>query len=163
MAVAVLVRNLRIDAKQHSSVMSYSFKGGKALALDATYADSFSASNLYTTILNPGSASSAVKDLNRRRYPQLVADFQFVPMAIEMSWIIGSVGCSLLTDIGCHILRPTNVPRQTSYIFQHISVAIIRSNALATTSSFRRYTLIYSQKNVRLPVLLFRNICNPCF
>ena len=108
---------------------SFPFKGGKALAWDATCTDSFSASNLYSTILNPSSASSAAEDLKRRKYPQLVADFEFVPVAVETSGIIGSAGCSLLTDIGRRISRATNDPRQVSYIFQQISVAIIRGNA----------------------------------
>ena len=93
----------------------------------------------YSTILNPGPASSAAEDLKRRKYPQLVADFEFVPVAVETSGIIGSAGCSLLTDIGRRISRATNDPRQMSYIFQKISVAIIRGNALAITASSRKY------------------------
>ena len=97
---------------------SFLFKGGMALAWDATCTDSFSASNLYSTILNPGSASSAAEDLKRRKYSQLLADFEFVPVAVETSGIIGSAGCSLLTDIGRRISRATNDPRQMSYRFQ---------------------------------------------
>ena len=103
------------------------------------YTDSFSASYLYSTILNPGSASSAAEDLKRRKYSHLVADFEFVPVAVETSGIIGSAGCSLLTDIGRRISRATNDPRQMSYIFQQISVAIIGGNALAITASSRKY------------------------
>ena len=77
--------------------------------------------------------------MKRRKYSQLVADFEFVSVAVETSEIIGSAGCSLLTDIGRRISRATNVPRQMSYIFQQISVAIIRGNALAITASSRKY------------------------
>ena len=129
----------RGDGRRPDGVTSFPFKGGKALAWDATCTDSFSASNLYSTILNPGSASSAAEDLKRRKYSQLVADFEFVPVAVETSGIIGSAGCSLLTDIGRRISRATNDPRQVSYIFQQISVAIIRNNALAITASSRKY------------------------
>ena len=118
---------------------SFPFKGGKALARDATCTDSFSTSNLYSTILYPGSASSAAEDLKMRKYSQLVTDFEFVPVAVEPSGIIGSAGCSLLTDIGRRISRVTNDPRQMSYIFQQISFAFIRGNALAMTASPRKY------------------------
>ena len=50
-----------------------------------------------------------------------------------------SAGCSLLSDIDRRISRATNDPRQVSYIFQQISVAIIRGNALAITASSRKY------------------------
>ena len=129
----------RGDGRRPDGVTSFPFKGGKALAWDATCTDSFSASNLYSTILNPGSASRAAEDLKRQKYPQLVADFEFVPVAVVTSGIIGSAGCSLLTDIGRRILSSTNDPRQVSYIFQQISVAIIRGNALAITASSRKY------------------------
>ena len=118
--------------------MSFLFKGGKALAWDATCTDSFSASNLYAIILNPGSASSPTKDLKRQKYSQLVANFVFVPVAVETSGIIASAGCSLLTDIGRHISRATNDLHQMSCIFQQISVAIFQGNVLAMTSSLRR-------------------------
>ena len=53
-------------------------------------------SQSYTTILNPGSALSSAEDLKRRKYTQLVADFQFVAVAVETSGVIGSAGCSFL-------------------------------------------------------------------
>ena len=58
----------RGDGRRPDGMTSFPFKGGKVLAWDATCTDSFSASNLYSTILNPGSASSAVEDLKRRKY-----------------------------------------------------------------------------------------------
>ena len=129
----------RDDGRRPDGVTSFSFKGGKALAWDATCTDSFSTSHLCSTILNPGSESSAAEDLKRRKYSQLVADFEFVPVAVETSGIIGSAGCSLLTDIGRRITRATNDLRKMSYIFQQISVAIIRGNAQAMTASSRKY------------------------
>ena len=101
----------RGDGRRPYKVASFPFKGGKAMAWDATSTDSFSASNLYSTILNPGSASIAAEDLKRRKYSQLVADIEFAPVAVEPSVIIESAGCSLLTEIGSRISRATNDPR----------------------------------------------------
>ena len=105
----------RGDGRRPDGVTSFPFMGGKALAWDATSADSFSASNLCSTILSPGSASSAAENLKRQKYYQLVVDFEFVPVAVETSGIIGSVGCSFLTDIGHRIPRATNYPHQMSF------------------------------------------------
>ena len=129
----------RGDGRRPDGVTSFSFKGGKALKWDATCTDTFSTSNLCSTNLNPGSASSAAEDLKRRKYSQLVADFEIAPVAVETLGIIGSAGCSLLTDIGRRMSTATNDPRHMSYIFQHISLIIIRGNALAMTASSRRY------------------------
>ena len=127
------------DGGRPDWVTSFPFKGGKALAWDATCTDSFSTSNLYSTILNPISASRAAEDLKIKKYSQLVTDYEFEPVAVETSGIIGSAGCSILTDNGHRILRATDDPCQMSYIFQQITVAIIRGNALAMTASSRRY------------------------
>ena len=54
---------LEVNPSWSDGVTSFPFKGGPALAWDATCTDSFSASNLCSTILNPGSASSASEDL----------------------------------------------------------------------------------------------------
>ena len=80
----------RVDGRRPDGVTSFPIKGGTALAWDATCTESFSTSNLYSTILNPRSASSAAEDLKRQKYSQLVADFEFVPVAVETSGIIGS-------------------------------------------------------------------------
>ena len=98
------------DGRRPDEVTLFPFKGGKAMAWDATCTDSFSTSDLYSTIHNPGSASNAAEHLKRLKYSQLVADFEFVPVAVETSGIIGSAGCSLLTGIGFRILRATNDP-----------------------------------------------------
>ena len=129
----------RGDSRRPDGVTYFSFKGGKALAWDATCTDSFSTSNLFSAILNPGSASSAAENLKRRKYSLLVAEFEFVLIAVETSGISGSAECFLLADIGCRISKVTNDPRQMSCIFQQISFAIIRGNALPITASSRRY------------------------
>ena len=96
------------NGRRPDGVMPFPFKGGKALAWDATCTDSFSANKQCSTILNPASTLSAAEDLKRQQYSQLVADFEFVPVVVETSWIIRSAGCSLLTDISRCILRATN-------------------------------------------------------
>ena len=73
----------RSDGRRPDGVTSFLFKCGKALAWDATCTDSSSTSNLYSTILNSGSASSAVEDLKRQKYSQLAADFKFVPVVLK--------------------------------------------------------------------------------
>ena len=71
----------RDGGSRPDGVTSFPFKGGKALAWDATFTDSLSTSNPHSTILNPGSASCAAEDLMRRKYPQLAAVFEYVPCA----------------------------------------------------------------------------------
>ena len=125
--------------RRTDGVTSFPFKDNMALAWNATCTESLSASNLCSTILKPRLASSAAEDLKRRKYSQILPEFVFVPVAVETSGIIDSTGCSLLADIGRRISRATNDPRQMSYIFPQISVAIIRGNALAITASSRKY------------------------
>ena len=68
-------------------ITSLPFKGGKALAWDATCSDSHTASNPYSAILNHGSASIAAEDLKRRKFYQHVADTELVPVAAKTTGI----------------------------------------------------------------------------
>ena len=78
----------RGDSRRPDGVTSFPYENGKALAWDATCTDSLSDSNLCSTISNPGSASGLAEDLKRRKYFQLVADVEFVPVAVETSGIV---------------------------------------------------------------------------
>ena len=78
----------RGDGRKPDGATSFPCKGGKALAWDSTCTDSFSAGNLYSINLKTGSESSAADDYKRRKYFQLVADFEIVPVAVEASGII---------------------------------------------------------------------------
>ena len=62
-------RSASIDATAEDQLSGvFPFKGDKALAWYATCTESLSTSNLYSTNLNPGSASRAAEDLKRRTY-----------------------------------------------------------------------------------------------
>ena len=63
-----------------------------ALACDTTCTNSFSASNLLTTIFNPGSASSAAEDFKRKNTLNL---WRTSSLNAETSDVFGSAGCSL--------------------------------------------------------------------
>ena len=122
------------DSRRLDGVTSFPFTRGKALAWDATSTDWFSASNMYTTILNC---------VQRQAWPMTQRDknaiFEIVPVAVETSKIIHSAGCSLLTDIDCWAAWATDVLSQLSNVFLQISVAIIQGNVLDMMSSLRRY------------------------
>ena len=60
----------RGDGRRPDGVTSFPLKGSKSLVWDATCTDLLSTSNLCSTILNLGSASSAADDLKRRKYYQ---------------------------------------------------------------------------------------------
>ena len=124
-SILELVTLDRDDGRRPDEVTYFPFKGGKALAWEATCSNSFSHHNLCSTIFNPGSASSTAEDLKRRKYYQFVADFELVPVAAEASGISRMLP---LTDIGRRILRATNDPRQISFIFQQISVPSIEAS-----------------------------------
>ena len=50
------------------------------------------------------------RGLEDAKNSQLVANVEFVPVAVVTSGIIGPAGCSLLTDIGRCISRATMIP-----------------------------------------------------
>jgi len=63
------------------------------------------------------------------KYKNLANDYCFVPIGIETFGSWGSEGHKLVTSIGRKIMEVTGEKRSTSYLFQRISMAIMRGNS----------------------------------
>ena len=126
----------RGDGKRPDGITVFPFKQGKSLAWDATCVDTFSSSALIASAINPGSAARAAEDRKRAKYAAL-HDHHFVPIAVETSGVIGPAALSLFKEIGRRIGLATGDTRQTEFLTQRISLAIIRGNAFSLLSSVR--------------------------
>ena len=60
----------------------------------------------------------------------------FIPVAIETGGALNSEATELIQDIGKRIKTINGESRETAYLFQRISIAIQKENALAYQSTF---------------------------
>ena len=82
------------------------------------------------------SAAEAAAQRKESKYAEIMRSHLFYPLAFETMGPINSVGLEFIRDLGHRISRVTDDPRETSFLFQRLSVAIQRFNAVVFSNSF---------------------------
>ena len=77
--------------------------------------------------------------LKHVKYHSIKAIHDFVPIAVETLRPINSEGLSFLRELGGRLSTATRDPRETSFLFQRVSVCMQRANAIAFRGSFSNF------------------------
>ena len=106
------------------------------MAWDVTVPDTYAASHLQSTALKAGSGAKHAAEMKCTMYQELVATHLFFPIAIETADTWDKRAMELIEEIGRRCTIDTDDQRETAYLYQRISIAIQRENALAFTHTF---------------------------
>ena len=82
-----------------------------------------------------GQAASIGEKAKENKYQELSEDYIFSPISVETLGPWGEQSMELLRDIGSRIAERTGDKRQTSYLFQRLSIAVQRGNAMSISST----------------------------
>jgi len=81
-------------------------------------------------------AAEAAAQRNEIKYAEIAQTHLFYPLAFETMGPINVVGLEFISDLDHRISRVTDDPRETSFLFQRISVGIQRFNGVIFSNSF---------------------------
>src|SRR6476469_738151 len=109
---------------------------GKCLAWDATCADTMAASHLSTTCTSAGAAANQAATLKQQKYAALASTHTFVPLAVETFGPWNSEGLSFISELGRRTTAVTGDPRETTFLFQRLSIAVQYGNAVSCAGTF---------------------------
>ena len=126
----------RSDGKRPDGMTLIPWQAGKNLIWDVTVADTLCASYLTITSQQPGSAAENASNRKEAKYSELARTHIFIPVAFETLGSIGTKASDFLSDLGRRISSVTGDPRESTYLFQRISVAIQRFNGVCFRGSF---------------------------
>ena len=130
-------RTLRVDGKRPDGLTLVLWREGRCLVWDVTVADTTAASYLTATSSLAGSAAESASVRKEAKYAELSNRFHFFPIAIESHGPISIKATSFLSDLGRRITMSTSDARETSFLFQRISVTLQRLNAVCVSDTFR--------------------------
>ena len=119
----------RGDGKRPDGMTIFPWKNGRSLVWDATCVDTFAPSNVISSAINPTSAAEAAEVRKRHKYRSLVHQYHFEPFAVETSGAFGPSTSRNIMEIGRRITAESGEPRETAWLRQRLSLAIIRGNA----------------------------------
>ena len=106
------------------------------MAWDVTVPDTYAASHLMSTALEAGSAAKHVAEMKCTKYQELVPTHLFFPITIETAGTWDKRAMEIIEEISRRCTIETDDQRETAYLYQRISIAIQRGNALAFTHTF---------------------------
>ena len=83
-----------------------------------------------------GAAAEAAAARKHVKYAGIASTHTFVPVAVESMGPLGQEASEFLTELGRRLSLITDDARETSHLFQRVSVLIQRYNAVAFRGSF---------------------------
>jgi hypothetical protein len=103
---------------------------------DVTVTDTMAESYVASTSTMAGAAAESAADRKQLKYQSLAATHTFVPIALETFGPINSSGSSFIRDLGRRISAVSGDKRETSFLFQRLSICIQRYNSISFQGSF---------------------------
>ena len=147
----------RGDGKRPDGITVFPYLRGRSLIWDATCTDTFSSSMLVNSAVNPGSAANAAEERKIAKYGGLLDRYVFTPVAVETSGVIGKQSLVFLRGLARRVADAKNDPREAVYLFQRISLAIVRGNASAVLAAGLK-----EPKSTSLTALMDDQPCDIC-
>jgi hypothetical protein len=125
----------RTDGKRPDGVTLVPWQAGRTAVWDVTVIDTLATSYLPSTSITPGSAAEIAAARKVDKYLNLSATHTFVPIALETLGPISVQSLSFLREVGRRLSRATDDARESAFLFQRLSVAIQRFNAVCVTGT----------------------------
>ena len=123
----------RSDGKRPDGLTSIPWREGRSATWDVTVTNTVAASYLARSSVCAASAAATRKE---DKYIEISRVHLFFPIAFEIMGPINQVGQDFISELGRRISSSTDDPRETSFLFQRLSVALQRFNAVSFTYSF---------------------------
>ena len=109
------------------------------MAWDVTVSDTYAESHLADTATTAGSAADKAASNKVAKYRQIANSHIFVPVAIESAGTWNHQAVELVQELGRRMTAVTGDTRQATYLFQQMSVALQRDNAVSFHSTFHMH------------------------
>ena len=132
----------RGDGKRPDGMTVFPYSHGKSMIWDATCVNTYAGSNVVLSATDCGGAAREEEARKRRKYAGLQQQFQFEPVAFETAGACGPSTKAFIKDLGSRLVDSSGDRRETAWLRQRLSIAIIRGNAasvLLTTASKGTY------------------------
>ena len=124
----------RVDGKRPDGATLIPWMGGKYLAWDATVVHTCAASYIGAGSVGPASVQAANRKI--QKYQGLPTSHLFQPVAIETLGPFNPSALDFISELGRRMSFTGGDRRETSFLFQRLSVCVQRYNLVAFNGTF---------------------------
>ena len=126
----------RSDGKCPDGLTLVSWSAGKSIIWDVTIVDTLTASYIPTTSKTAGGAAEIAVTRKEDKSAALSINYDLIVIALKTLCPLSNKTYTFLRELGRRLTIATEDPRETSFLFQRISVAVQRFNAIRIRDSF---------------------------
>ena len=124
----------RTDGKRPDGLNHIPWQQGKNLTWDVT--DTAADSYLHLTSAKAGGAAENAATRKEDKYVDVQQTYKFISLAFETLGPINVKGAEFLQELGRRLAAISDDNRQTSFLFQRISITLQRFNAITFADTF---------------------------
>jgi hypothetical protein len=129
-------RSCSVDGKRPDDLTLVPWQSGRCATWDVTVVDRLASSYILQSAVIATSAAELAASRKEEKYSTLSHSYEFFPVAVETLRPLSASSQIFLSEIGRRIAQRTSDPRETAFLFQRISVAIQRFNAVYLANTF---------------------------
>ena len=130
----------RSDGKKPDGLTLVPWQSGKSLCWDVTVSCPLAESYVTEAAREAGAAAELAATRKEVKYSGIVGRHMFEPIAVETLGIFNASAIRLLNDLGRRISSISGDTRETSHLYQQVSVLVQRFNAVCYTTACRSLT-----------------------
>jgi len=112
---------------------------GKPMACDVTVPDTYTKSHIANTAVTPAAAAQTSAQKKTDKYAEVSNTHVFYLFAIETAGVWHEMVMELTQEINRCITTVTEDTRETTYLFQRLSIALQRGNVVGRLSEHHDY------------------------
>jgi len=127
---------VRIDGKRPDRLTLIPWHGGKPLTWDVKVVSTLADSYLHSTSHYAGSVAEAASVRKESKYSSLPPEYLFKPVAIETLGPLNASALNFSSEVDRRLTSLSGDPRETSFLFQRLSMLIQRFSSALITDSF---------------------------
>ena len=126
----------RTDGKRPDGMSLIPWLSGKSIVWDVTVINTMAESYIATSSRSTAGAAEIADRRKTDKYSSLSSFYMFQPIAVETFGPFNQSGLDFLTDLGRRLQNTSTDVRECVFLFQRLSVAIQRYNAVCFANSF---------------------------
>ena len=124
------LNSLGIGSTKTITITLVPWQSGKSLCWDVTVTCPLAEPYIDRAALEAGAAAEMAATRKEEKYVDLGARYIFEPIAVDILGVFNASARHLLDDLGRRISENTGEARETSFLYQRISIFVQRFNAV---------------------------------